>query len=134
MKLSDVKGERSFDVIAEIIDPIFVITEDEEAMSLFQKQTLPKGQTQSEFGMHWLKQLCDVLLKKHKKECIQILASIEGVSVKKYKDSLTPIKLFSDVAELISDEAFRALFFSQTTQKAGTSSGSVSENTEAQET
>ena len=38
MKLSKIKGERVFDVIADIIDPIANIAEDKVAAALFQRQ------------------------------------------------------------------------------------------------
>ena len=38
MKLSDVKGERTIEVIAEIIDPIANIAEDEEASAMFKRE------------------------------------------------------------------------------------------------
>jgi hypothetical protein len=41
MKLSKIKGERAFDVIADIIDPIANIAEDKVAAALFQRQKLP---------------------------------------------------------------------------------------------
>ena len=40
MKLSDIKGERTLDVIAEIIDPVANIAEDKAASDLFQKKNL----------------------------------------------------------------------------------------------
>ena len=43
MKLSKIKGERVFDVIADIINPIANIAEDKEAAALFQRQKLPDG-------------------------------------------------------------------------------------------
>ena len=43
MRLSDVKGERTLDVIADIIDPIANIAEDKEASELFTRKKLPDG-------------------------------------------------------------------------------------------
>lgn len=132
MKLSDIKGERSIDVIADILDPIYEIAADEKCAALFKRQPLPEGMTTGQYGAEWLKQAAQVLLKGHKKACIKILATIEGTSVKKYTENLNLMKLLTDVADLMSDEAFMGLFFS-TTQSTETSSGSASENTEATE-
>ena len=43
MKLSDIKGERTLDVIAEIIEPIANIAADQTAAALFQRQRCPKA-------------------------------------------------------------------------------------------
>ena len=49
MKLSDVKGDRVFDVIADIIDPIANIAEDEKASAMFRREKLPEGMTEKQF-------------------------------------------------------------------------------------
>ena len=38
MRLSDIKGDRVFDVIADIIDPIANIASDETASALFKRE------------------------------------------------------------------------------------------------
>lgn len=58
---------------------------------------------------------------------IAILASIEGVSVERYKDALNLVKLMRDATEILTDEAFGALFLSA---QSGKSFGSAQENTE----
>ena len=49
MKLSDIKGERTLDVIAEIIEHIANIAADQTAAALFQRQRCPKGKKPKEF-------------------------------------------------------------------------------------
>ncbi len=49
MRLSDIKGERTLDVIADIIDPIANIAEDEVASDLFKREKLPEGMTAKKF-------------------------------------------------------------------------------------
>lgn len=129
MKLSDIKGERTLDVIADLLDPIYSIAEDPEAAALFQRQKLPDGMTAREFGAQWLKKAAVTLLKGHKADCIAILSTIEGVTPAEYTDSLDLTKLLTDVSDLISDSTFTTLFFS--TAQSGNSSGSASESTEA---
>ena len=51
MKLSDIQGDRVFDVIADIIDPIANIAEDEKASAMFQREKLPEGMTGKQFAM-----------------------------------------------------------------------------------
>ena len=110
MKLSDIKGERTFDVIAEIIDPISNIAADKEATELFTRKPLPDGVTARDFVMQRIKKSVPILLKNHKNDLIVILAAIEGVSVDEYKGSLNLVKLTTDTVELLNDEAFKAFF------------------------
>lgn len=55
MKLSDIKGERTLDVIAEIIEPIANIAADQTAAALFQRQRCPKGKKPKEFMLERVK-------------------------------------------------------------------------------
>ena len=45
MRLSDIKGDRVFDVIADIIDPIANIAVYETASALVKREKLPEGMT-----------------------------------------------------------------------------------------
>lgn len=130
MKLSDIQGERVFDVIADIIDPIANIAEDETASALFKREKLPEGMTAKEFMTQRARKALPALLKGHKGDIIAILASIEGVSAESYKGALNLVKLMRDAAELLTDDAFTALFLSAQSEN---SSGSAQENTEGKE-
>ena len=127
MRLSDIQGERVFDVIADIIDPIANIAEDDAASALFKREKLPDGTTAKEFMTQRARKALPALLKGHKGDIIAILAYIEGVSAESYKGSLNLVKLMRDATELLTDEAFGALFLSA---QSGKSSGSAQENTE----
>ena len=130
MRLSDIKGDRVFDVIADIIDPIANIAYDETASALFKREKLPEGMTTKAFLLERARKAVPALLKGHKSDIITVLATIEGVSADKYRASLTLAKLMNDTAELLTDEAFGELFISA---QSGTSSGSAQENTEESE-
>ena len=130
MRLSDIKGDRVFDVIADIIDPIANIASDETASALFKREKLPEGMTSKEFVTQRARKALPALLKGHKGDIISILASIEGVSAESYKGALNLVKLMRDATELLTDEAFGALFLSA---QSGKSSGSAQENTEGKE-
>ena len=130
MRLSDIKGDRVFDVIADIIDPIANIASDETASALFKREKLPDGMTAKAFLLERARKAVPALLKGHKSDIITVLATIEGVSSKEYRASLTLAKLMQDTAELLTDEAFGELFISA---QSGTSSGSAQENTEDKE-
>ena len=126
MRLSDIKGERVFDVIADIIDPIANIASDETASALFKREKLPEGMTAKAFLMERARKSVPALLKVHKSDIITVLATIEGVSADDYRASLTLAKLMQDTAELLTDEAFGELFISA---QSRTSYGSAQENT-----
>lgn len=125
MRLSDIKGDRVFDVIADIIDPIANIASDETASDLFKREKLPEGMTAKAFLLERAKKAVPALLKGHKSDIITVLATIEGISADDYRASLTLAKLMQDTAELLTDEAFGELFISA---QSGTSSGSAQEN------
>lgn len=127
MRLSDIKGERVFDVIADLIDPVANIAQDETASSLFKREKLPEGMTAKTFLLKRARTAIPALLKGHKGDIIAILATIEGSPVEKYKADLSLAKLMRDATELLTDEAFSALFLSA---QSGKSSGSAQENTE----
>lgn len=116
MKLSDVRGDRVFDVIADIIDPISNIAADKEAMELFKKKTVPEGMEAKAFLMERLKKSLPLLLKDHKKDLIAILSIIEGCTAEEYAEKLTLSTLFRDVADLLNDKAFMELFISAQTE------------------
>ena len=130
MRLSDIKGDRVFDVIADIIDPIANIASDETASAIFKREKLPEGMTAKAFLLERARKAVPALLKGHKGDIITVLATIEGVSADKYRASLTLAKLMKDTAELMTDEAFGELFISA---QSGTSSGSAQEITEESE-
>lgn len=126
MKLSDIQGDRVFDMIADIIDPIANIAEDKKASAMFRREKLPEGMTAKRFMMQRARKALPVLLKDHKGDIIAILAAIEGVSADAYKDALNLVKLSQDTVELLTDDAFIELFLSAQSEN---SSGSAQENT-----
>ena len=127
MKLSDIQGERVFDVIADIIDPIANIAEDEQASAMFRREKLPEGMTVKQFATQRARKALPALLKGHKDDIIAIRAAIDGLSTDAYKGALNLVKLMRDAAELLTDDAFTELFLSAQSEN---SSGSAQENTE----
>lgn len=128
MKLSDIKGERTLDVIADIIDPIANIAEDAEASALFRREKVPEDMTARTFLLQRARKAVPALLRGHKRDIIAILSAVEGTTEEAYTASLNLVKLTKDAVELISDEAFLTLFISA---QSGSSSGSAPENTGA---
>lgn len=128
MKLSQIKGDRVIEVIADIIDPISNIATDKKASELFSRAKLPEGADPKEFVIKRIKKSAPYLLKEHKADIVAILAAVAGESYEEYAEKLTIVKLLQDFTELLNDEDFKALFFSA---QSGNVSGSASENTEA---
>lgn len=110
MKLSKIKGDRVFDVIADIIGPITEIAADENASKLFMREKCPEDMTPYQVFLQRMKACMPPLVRDHKEAFETILASIEGVSVDEYVKSLTLGKLLADVIDLVSDEDFVAFF------------------------
>ena len=130
MRLSDIKGDRTLEVIAEIIDPVANITEDEEASALFKREKLPEGMTAKKFLIKRIRKSMPVLLKGHKADIIAILSAIEGVSAEEYAGALNLVKLVKDCTDLLTDEVFMELFISAQSEN---NSGSAQESIEAPE-
>lgn len=133
MKLSDIKGERTLDVIAEIIEPIANIAADQTAAALFQRQRCPKGKKPKEFMLERVKKSAPALIKGHREDIVQLLAALAGVTPEAYAESLNLFKLTSDIVDLMTDPEFLGLFPSAETETDAAVSGSASENTTVQE-
>ena len=108
MKLSDIKGEAVFDVIADLTEPVANIAADKDASSLFEYQAVPKGVEQRDFVIARLKRALPKLMRNHKHDLVAILATLKGVEAEEYLEGLTMATLFNDVVELMNDEEFVA--------------------------
>lgn len=131
MKLSDIKGDRVLDVIADIIDPIANIVQDKDVAAMFKREAVPDGMDARDF---FAKRMCKglpVLLKGHKADIIAVMAAIDGVTPEQYAESLDFPKLFTDAMELVTDDAFLDFLSSPETGKGADAPGSVSVSSEA---
>ena len=129
MKLSDVRGERTLDVIAEIIEPIANIAEDNIASDIFKRKKLPEGMTAKQFALQRIKNSIPALIRNHKNDIVTVLSTIEGISQEEYSESLNLAKLTKDILDLLTDDEFMA-FFTSAQSDSNNSSGYVSENIE----
>lgn len=130
MKLSDIKGDRVLDVIADIIDPIANMVQDKDIAAMFKREAVPEGMDAHDF---FAKRMCKglpVLLKGHKADIIAIMAAIEGVTPEQYAASLDFPKLYTDVMELVTDDAFLNFLSSSETGKGADAPGSASASSE----
>lgn len=128
MRLSDVKGDRTLDVIADVIEPIANLAADKEVTEFLQKKQVPKGQDRKLFLLERIKRFVPALLRTHKADVIKILAAIEGVGQEQYTEELNLVKLTKDCIDLLTDDTFIELFISAQSED---SSGSALENTAA---
>lgn len=131
MKLSDIKGDRVLDVIADIIDPIANMAQDKDVAAMFKREAVPEGMDAHDF---FAKRMCKglpVLFKGHKADIIAIMAAIEGVTPEQYAASLDFPKLFTDVMELVTDNALLDFLSSSETGKDADAPGSASASSEA---
>lgn len=114
-KLSEIKGERALEVIADLIDPISRMLKDE----VFKKKIQDGDKLD----------VVKYLLKSHKKDVLEILALINDEDPKTYAPSL--ISLPGMLMDLINDPDVMSLFESQSQSEQLASFGSATENIEA---
>lgn len=127
MRLSDIKGERVLDVIAEIAAPVINIAADSEALQFF----IPsEGQADGsiESFAERMKVAAPALLKTHKDDFVTILAALDGVTPKEYIDGMTLGGVLEDIFELLTDKVFEDFLSSQQSEES--QSGLPSEGTE----
>lgn len=131
MKLSDIKGDRVLDVIADIIDPIANMMQDKDVSAMFKREAVPDGMGARDFFAQRMRKGLPVLLRGHKADVIAVMAAIEGVTPEQYAASLDFPKLFTDVMELVTDDALLDFLSSSETERGAGVPGSVSASSEA---
>ncbi|MCC8038614.1 MAG: hypothetical protein LIP02_10885 [Bacteroidales bacterium] len=122
MKLSDVNGPRSADVMADVLSFMCIFIEDEKLSTALESKKSAAEQVRA---------LYPRLFKNHKKELYEVLGSIEGCSATEYAASATPARVFNDTISLLQDPTFRDLFPSPAPTTATTSERGL-ENTEVE--
>lgn len=117
MNLSDYKGEDALDLLADILEPATEIFSDTEFRNAVREKMSKM-------------EIVKMLLKRHKKSILQIMAIIDGADPETYKPNVftLPIKLL----ELFNDKEFLMLFQSQgqmnLKESSGSAMGSTKEN------
>lgn len=105
MRLSEIKGDRVFEVIADIIEPACNIAQDKDAASLFDRsEKRPDGISAKDFALNKVKRAVPKLMRSHKDDLVAILSAVEGVDPDEYRKSLTMPKLIQGVYEIMTDE------------------------------
>lgn len=113
MRLSDIRGERVLDVIADIAAPVISIASDKEAMAFFERRPPKEGQTAPEALAERMSEAAPVLMRGHRDDLVVILAALDGVTVEEYAEGMTLGSVLVDVFELLTDEAFEDFLSSQ---------------------
>jgi hypothetical protein len=118
MKLSEIKGADSLDVLAEIAEPAVEIMADEEIRKIVDSN-LPKVM------------LIKPILKNHKDGVVQILAALERQDPDEFVKTMNILTLPKKLMEILDDKELLELFQSQGEMMEEESSGSASESTGA---
>lgn len=106
MRLSEVRGERVFDVMADLIPPLCKIATDKDVKSLLKRRNVPKGMDARDFVLKRVQQAGPKIIKAHKDDLIDVLCIIGGTDRAEYVEGMTLMSLWADVMELLNDEDF----------------------------
>ena len=118
-KVTDIKGEEALDVLADIIDPAVEIMVDPEIRKLSHENNKMA--------------IIKAILKDHKKSIIEILATMEGMSVDEFMTKLNILTLPYKVLSLFNDKELISFFIYAGSMGDVLSSFESAENTEDQE-
>lgn len=98
MKLSDIKGERALDVLADMIEPVAEIMGDRDIAAILQSGKAP------------IKAI-KLALKNHKRAVLDMMAAIDGEDPETYQPSI--FVLPKRLLDLLNDPEVQRLFSSQ---------------------
>lgn len=124
MRLSDIKGERLLEVIADIMEPVANIVLDDEVAAAFKREKCPEGVDPRQFTIRKLTVAIPIAIKLHKADIIAVLAAVEGVPSAEYSKNLDIMALFKAVMDFLKDDALLD-FLSQFATEAGIQSGAA---------
>lgn len=118
MKLTEVKNDDALDMLADILEPCGEIFSDKVLSAMYSNGENPI-------------KMISYAIKNHKKEVIEIMATLEGTPIEEYECNFLslPVKIM----EIMNDMELLNFFGSQGQKKEKESFGSVTENTKAKE-
>lgn len=108
MKLSEVKGEKALDMLADLIEPIMEIIEDKEVSKILKSR---HSKDKADSTKIILGRAVSAAIKNHKKAVITILATLDDIPVDQYECNL--LSLPKKMMDIINDPAIFDLFTSQ---------------------
>ena len=109
MRLSEIKGSRVFDVIADIIVPISNIMEDGNAAALFKREK-PEDMEPRTYAIQKMRSAVPALVRDHRDDVVAILATLKEVSPEEYLADMSMGSLIGDLYEILTDEDLLAFF------------------------
>ena len=121
MKLSNIKGERTLRVMADLLEHIGEIAMDEKALEFFVPQannSKINSKTELFNGQSVLSRILKnlpYLIRNHEKALYSICAILDGVEYSKYVENVNMIKIANDIKSLVFDEELKQLFTSAKT-------------------
>lgn len=126
MKLSKIKGDACFEVIADILEPISNIADDKDAVAVFKPADTKDGISRQKY---LLTVAIPKLLKSHKNDLVCILAALSMKSVAEYRESMNLGTLTNDLMELLLDDCFKDFFTPSSLTDSSNSAGVASATT-----
>ena len=106
--LSEVRGEAALELLADVMEPASVILDDAEVREAFR------------VGKNRIRTAA-IVLKRHKKEMLEILAAVNMTPVEDYRPN--PYEVMRSTINVLSDPGLTDFFGSQAPKKAAGSSG-----------
>lgn len=107
MKLSEIKGERAIDVIADLIAPIASIASNRDKMKLESVEPI-EGEEPRDTAIRNLKVQIPIILRENKSELIEIIGIITGEDA----SEMTLPTIMKETVDLLNDKDFAELFLS----------------------
>lgn len=107
MRLSELKGERAVEVIADLIEPITNIALDQKNLKLLRPEK-KEGETDREAAVRDFKVKIPNLLKTHKADVVSILCTLNEVK----PEDLSLAEIMKGIIDLTQDKDFMNLFLS----------------------
>ena len=111
MKLSNIKGERTLRVMADLLEHIGEIAMDEKALELITMAQNKKLSSLESIIVNLTKSL-PYLLRTHKKAICSIFATLEDKKYDEYIKTLSIPKMVVAIKDIKEDEEFKQLFIS----------------------
>nr|DAO40692.1 MAG TPA: hypothetical protein [Caudoviricetes sp.] len=97
MKITDRKNEAALDLIVEILEPASKIFSDKELRKILAQREAPI-------------KVAKYVLKNYKKEVIEMLAALKGVSCDEYEANA--FQMLAEMLEVVQDEELLSFFTS----------------------
>lgn len=129
MRLSELTAEQGLEAIANSLECIGNIADDDTALKLCQELVPREGEKYIKVFARSAK-TAPKLLKTHKDDVIGILAAFELQTVEEYKKKHKLMDVIKDMVNLVNEPEVRQLFFSASTGATEEPSGDAQENTE----